>query len=617
MLTDLLSSVAFYIIPILLGLLFTRKLFFAWVSGSLLVYLVAFIAYGFTKLLFTELSFTSLLRGVFIFVLGLEIILIIFKYRSFSFPDQLINLSTIKKHLPLLFLLIFSSIIYFSIWRSLTPYPLHINWDVYEHITVVNKITDGYYSILPSRMTDTFTFNSYSTLFHTLLAYPVILLKADVVGMYWWLEFWHYLLTILATYLLTRKIFSQEELALLAGLISALVFESSIVYSSLFLLPQTFTALLTLFFFINILNGEPINSFRVNFKDILSKYKYHFLSFILLLLLHFIVGALACILAVIWWVFSNKIISSKATNHLLLGSIIFIIITIIFNLVGSWDLTNREEAVHFNLSLMKKSSLFISWYSISFIFFFYVLYISIRKNVTLYQKLLIISIIGLSLVLAPFAYFLKFFVIIRYLINIIIALGVRNLSIGYVGYIRSSLYCLVAIAFFVNFYLNQLTFKEQFYFKGFYSHFSFAEVEASEWLKRNFNNNTILISDPGTQYILEALSGINSPGGAYMSEENRLKLRSINTTQDPKEIKDIILRLKDGLDVEKPVEKKLFIVGGRYFAWQKLPEDQQKSFYYNVWRPHRLLVVDQASLNFLTNNFKVLYQNDELTILDI
>ena len=599
MIIDFFASLSFYFIPYLTGRFFTKKIVQAWIMGAFIWFILYFLLAEILVLLKID-GFSGLIRFLAIVISTFSLIDFLNSYRV---KKPKINLS---KDLIHLFLLSFASLVYFLIWKRNTPYPLQLDWDMYEHITLANIISSGNLSFLTTKISDTFTINSYSPFFEILLSLPKIVFQRGLIGIYWWLEYWHFILTVLASFLIAKKFFQDKWIAIFCAIISTLVFESLIAYSSLFLIPQTLVALITVFVF----------------KDI-KEYKPFFLliSCLIILLMHYFVGALSLVVLALGFNGSSYRFKSK---HLNLGIFIATLIMIIFlalNLKTSWQVLGIEEARHFTFSLWQKIGFLVDWYGISLFIFAVLGYMGILKKGNQYQKLLlIIALLIFGLSLAPFSYFLKLYVLGGYFVDLILALGIwlliRNLS----TVLKVVSLTFLTFVFIITFYKNQLVYKQPLHFKSFETQISFEEIEAGKWLKLHSNGNQFLISDPSLQYVLEAESGVNTQGGAYMSLTTREALMEINGSRDPEFIKSKILSIKDLIPSEnKPGRKTLFVVGGRYFAWQMLSRGEKESTFNNIWSPKLIKDEDRAYIDFLshTKEFKMIYKNDELVIFEV
>lgn len=593
MILDFFASLSFYVIPYLIGRFFTKNIVISWFAGALSLFIVYF---GLSQIaVFLKINFAL---SVFIPVVGLSAI---------SFIRLLVGIikskNFVKPSKEIIFMLIFSSLAYFLIWKRNTPYPLVLNWDMYEHLTLANLITQGKLAFLSTKLSDTFTFNSYSPMFQILLSIPKIIFQRNLLGIYWWLEFWQYLLTVIASFWFAKRLFGDKLIALLSALISALVFESAVAYSPLFLIPQTLVSLLTVF-----LIGELKN----------IKFRFLVLAAIVIVIMHYIVG-LVCVavLGCIYWGQNKNIL--KRPNLAILASFLAASALIFVNFKAKWDILGIEEAQHFNFPLWHKLGFLADWYGVGLTVGFIIGLVSIIRSKDLNGKIvLIFALLLLGLSIAPFSYFLKFYVLGGYFVNIVIALGLYAVLSGLPRLWKILGFSWIALFLVLTFYKNQIIYKDPLHFNNLETQLSFEEIKAGEWLSKNRNANTFLISDPSTQYLLEALSGVNTQGGAYMNLETRLKLISINGSFDPIFIKNKLLEIKDELD-ETAYKEAIFAVGGRYFAWQNLSKKEKESSFYNIWSPRLTSSEDKTFIYFLSksSSFKLIYTNDEISLFKI
>lgn len=498
----------------------------------------------------------------------------------------------------LLLLVVISLAVYFLIWRSLTPFPLTLNWDIYEHITLANKISEGHLSFLPSKISDTFTFNGYSTLFQIFLSVPKILFHADLIKVYYYLEYGYFLLTIIATYLLAQSIFGSKFTGFIAGLFSIFIFENFMAYTSLFLIPQNLAATLSILVLYSLSKDKDHLFFYVVFCAIF------------IFLIHFIIGLLgiAAILGFIWLRKKPLIL----LNKLIIASLAFLLLMAGLNYIGGLEFTGREEAAHFTFSLVAKLSFLLDWYSLSLLFLPFAAYTIFQKGASGQKVILILAFLFLGLSISPVSYALKFFSFEHYFLNLVLAAGISILLINLPKLIRTLSVAWLTFALLIVFFKSESFYKEPLYFDGKQSHISQNELEAAKYLSNNFGSDALLLSDPSTQYILEAASGINTQGGAYATKETRKIIASLDLTK--------IRNIRDQLSYENVNRKKtLLALGGRFFAWRQLPQTQRLSFFYNIWQPRILEPQDHLYIDDLINNqnVKLLYSNKELVILEI
>jgi hypothetical protein len=595
-LIDLLAGLSFYVVPYLTGRIFVKKTVPAWVLGALIWFILYFVLFMAGSILHFDFQSAVKASAAVITLASL-----------FNIGRQLTKeRPTIHRRdvLIALALSLCTALVYFLIWKRNTPYPLQLDWDIYEHITLANLISSGKLSFFASKLSDTYTFNSYSPLFAILLSLPKILFQRSLLGVYWGIEYWHYLLTTLAAFILAKKVFSNNWLAFLAAIVSSLVFESVVVYSTLFLIPQTLAALITIFVAAEI-----------------KEYKWPLLlvAGAVILLTHYVVGALCLLILAALYLAVRVDFFRKHINLALLISGLFSIVLIAANLFISWSVPGREEAAHFNFQLLPKIGFIVDWYGI-FLFVFGLLgAVKIVKSGTYSQKILLcLALIVLGIAFAPFSYFLKFYVLGHYFWSLIIALGIWVLIAN-----LSSLLKFIGIAFIttvllITFYKNQLVYKAPLNFKSYETQISTSEIQAANWLaSQNKDGKAFLVSDPATQYILEAVSGVNSQGGAYMGLRTRQTLESINGYYDAQVMQNKLLSIKDQVATGSN-SRTFFVVGGRYFAWQLLPKAQKDSTFYNIWSPQEITAADQTYIDYYKRvGLKVVYSNKEMVIFSL
>lgn len=616
MLTDFIASISFYLLPFLLGRIFFRKTVFAFINGFLIWYAISlFSGYIFPRSFDAVTQITALfavtgaLIRIGVDVLGSE------KHLS----GKLIFKRIYNSAIPFFPILAFSVFIYFFIWKLYTPYPMQLNWDIYEHITLANVISQGAVSVLPSFLSDTFTFNGYTTLFQTALAGPKSLFHTNLTGVYWWIEYWHYLLTIFATYFLTQKIFRKKELSLLSAFASGLIYESSIVYSNLFLIPQTLAAVLGILLLGEIIKNSDSTETKIPIIKSIIKSVPVIISLLTIFFLHFVIGLAVICVIVSYWLLNNRYLKPHL-NKTILILMVMLLAVLGTRFFGGIDLTGREEADYFNLSLFKLANIFVDWYGLTLIFIVPGIYGIFKSDSPNTKKILILGLAATIVSLAPFAYFLKYYVVARYLVNIILVFGIFYTIKNFTPIVRYITGGWMILIFALIFFVNINTYQNFLLFSGFISHISDKELETSKWLNENYiSSETLLISDPSTSYILEAASGINSPGGAYMSANNRMGLININDSLHPEIVKASLMEISDRNTAPDKINHRLFVASGRYFAWQKLPEKEKKSFYFNIWSPKLIKEQDVAFLRMLSqsSDFNIVYQNNELIIFEI
>lgn len=603
MFIDLLASLSFYIIPFLTGRLFVKKIVRAWIIGALIWFILYFLVAGISWVLKVN-AFSEIIRLLALIISAVSIGKIVFEKVREVFKERKIKRPNLG-YLPIFSLLfLFTSFVYFFIFYRNTPYPLSMNWDMYEHITLSDLILKGNLSFLTTRITDTFTLNSYSPIFSILLSLPKAVFERSLLGIYWWLGYWHYFLTAIASFLIAERVFRNRALSVMAAIFSSLVFESVVAYTSLFLIPQTLVALLSMFVF----------------WEIKEQGKWMILfSSILIILMHYVLGPLAlfCIFT-LYLLPKATFLTPKLLNIAIFFSTIVLLASLGAHFIGNWQTLSVEEASHFNFSIAQKWNLLNDWYGFLGIFGL-IGYFRILKNKDYTSKIILVfALILLAISLAPLSYFLKFYVLAHYFITLVLVSGLSVFILNLPRVLKIVSLSFITFCLLIVFYKNQLGYKYPLHFDNYSTQVSYGEIEAGKWIGEN-EKNAMIISDPSLQYILEATSGVNSQGGVYMDTRTRQILSSISYSMDTSYVRNKLLNIKDLLPSEQKNKKTLFVVGGRYFAWQTLPQNEKMSSFYNIWSPQKLTDENETYVDFLSKStqFKVVYRNSEVVIFEV
>ena len=600
-LVDLLASLSIFIVPLLLGSFWGGSIAQRFLRGALFTGVLAFVALLPLPLPYQS-RFGMLVAAGSIMSIGNII------SQRYKKPVVVHKNFLNWVFIGVLFTL-YAAFLFFTLFKSLTPYSYHVNWDVYEHIKLSQEVLTGRISIFPSHMSDTFTFNGYTPLFHLLLSLPSALFKASLQGVYYFAEWWFYLAVVFSSLAISFKVFRHRVHAIVGGILGATVFSSAVVYMPLFFLPQSLTALVTvlLLFFAK----------HETKKDMLNL----FLSCLILFLLHFVIGFVGAGIVLLWhgyqylkerveilrnpWIlFSGGLLSALS----LLG--MFLLHT-----VGGIQLTGREEAVYYQFGLPQLAQFFLSWYGILGIMLLPVGLFVLFRSVKSEHKLIgIFSLFIFAVCFSPLSYALKFFSIGFFFMNLILTAGVARLLFLLPQKVRGIGMILFALAMTSIFYANQATYKQFLYHSGVESHVSPLEMDAGKFLQSK--KGVFLISDPATQGILEAVGNADSQGGVYMSEVSRKTLSHLSEI-DEADTKELLSSLTDELS-DKKFSTRYVVLSGRYFAWLRLPEWQRASFYFNIWKPRELSVEDNAVIQkYLDAGLQPVYANSEMVIFEL
>ncbi|MDP1710564.1 MAG: hypothetical protein Q8L46_01335, partial [candidate division WWE3 bacterium] len=396
------------------------------------------------------------------------------------------------------------------IWRRDMPYPNIAGWDIFAHQTLFNEIQRGKLSLFPSQISDTFLVTSY---------FPTFAVLVGVVGKalsflsfaqtYFVLDTIHFLATVALSAYAGWAATQRRLGALAAGAFGAFIFETTVVQTSLFLTPQSLAAVLGILGVIFLLNKK-------------NKAAAGFLS--LSFLFHFVIGAGAIALAGATLLFQSLVGKEKGRGLVFalgLGALLAGILTnfLPFNLNPLQTAESRE----FNFTLAQKWELVQNWYGFLWVFYLAGVWAALKKRQPRLDVVLALSLCSLAAVALFAPYALKFYTLARFLVHAVAAGGVLYLLDGLRPMGRYALLALLVCIQITVFNVNQKNFKEAFAYQDTFTSASYDEIEAADYLRRNYGpkEGFLLVSDPATQHIFEALSTVNTQGGSFATPETR------------------------------------------------------------------------------------------------
>jgi len=512
----------------------------------------------------------------------------------------------------MLILAVFTLMAYLC-WRAQSTYPAPLNWDLWEHQTAINAILSGKIALLPSYVSDTFGFNGYTTLFHILLAVPQYIFHPDILGFWWLGELYMAFLTGMAVYGLANAITRRADIALIAGILSAFSFESSVVFTPFFLMPQTAAALLWAYGMTWIIKSQKIHIWML------------ILFSLILISLHIIIGASGVLLS-LWYLLSKKMYTDTPSKNL--GFARLIIPFAVYGIL--WYVTkivpmgtiNYGEAASFMETLPEKLQQSTSWYGYLAIALLPMGIYMLRKSEPRDEHARIFGMftIVMAVVASPIPYAMKFYIFGRYFLMVYMASGIFWLAdkIPAISWKMAGVGMLLASQTII-FLANTRAWQKPLVFENQASHISTGELTMASALNHAYAGKDVMIaSDPATSYILEPLSGINTPGGAYMSVKNREITAKLLTASSSAELKTMLGSLHDKIQTT-PVSTYLFVVSGRYMQWTRLAPQEQQSFAVNIWQPQALTLADRTTIIEAekTLDLKPVLQNDSAVIFAI
>jgi len=503
------------------------------------------------------------------------------------------------------------SLFVFWLWKWDSPPPNLLNWDIYEHQTLVNNLLSGRISLIPSHVSDTFQFNGYSTLFHLFIAVPQTIFNPDPMLFWWVAEWFHLITTIVLSYVLAFAVTRIKQVALLSAIIGAFVFESATAFTSLSLMPQTVAALL-----IVLLLAALFSSKKVPFW-------LYVLVVITAVLVHVLVGLAGTVLAVLTHILlrSNRVPKTASVVGISIAAALGIFF-VSQPLVAALHLSglNTGEAASFISDLPQKLHMFETFYGWSLFVLFPLGLVSVLRRGNKPEGIILALSLGmLGLVLSAFPYSLKLYTIGRYCVHVVMAIGVWSLIRNLPKIAQSMAIILIAACFIPAFVSNITQWKEPLLYKGRVTQMSDDERLAALFLKKKFEGkNVFLVSDPSTQYVLESVSGVNSQGGAYAKWVTRDALIRAFGAQSREEFLTPIYSVRDRVDQRKP-DLYLFVYSGRSAAWIRANPSDRESIAFNVWVPKALSFRDLKETDKLSRIFglSVIFQNADVVIFEL
>lgn len=614
---NLTASLLFYLIPIGMGMLFTLIVS----KKALTKYFIfnAFAIGGLISYLLFLLNIDVVIGTIVILLLSLGGFAVLLFFKKPKLPS--VNSGNVKHSqtwATTLAVVMALSLLVYGLWRIDSPTNTSLNWDLYHHQTLANIISKGEFSFLSTKLSDTFKFAGYSTIFHSLLALSQMLFKVDILGFWWYLEFFHLVSTVLASFVVAYSFTKSRYVGFAAAIIGAFVFEAHGAYTSLFLIPQNLSATLGA-----VLISQLYAQYKRK-KDIFRP--IYLLSLVFIILNHFIVGALVLVLYTTISLMLALHQSQKLKKIFDLVVIFALLSCVMFPVItANIDLSylNRGEAQFFNFSLAQKLSYNKSFYGNSLypLVALGLLAFTALRNRKNYL-LIFLTLVSASLLLAPVPYSTKLYALNRYFVHTTMALGlwlvVRNTN--YKKKLASLI--LLIMVFSVVFISNVTTYKQIPYYRETSTHISPNEIETASYIKNTYKNKDILLlSDPATMHVLEAISGVNTPGGAYTDLRTRQTLTNIYYTRNSKSMALSLLQARDGLNLQPP-QKILLVVGGRLAKWEQASDENRNGIHWNVWVPYDIALKDLETYDFIDfvenySKFKLVYKNSGMVVFEV
>lgn len=500
----------------------------------------------------------------------------------------------------------------YSLWTWQNPYPL--NWDFYQHQQLSRLIQQGEISYFTSEMSDTFGFNSYPPLFHSLMAviqYPMDLKPEYILEFWQVITFWHILAVGVAAYYLTSAITNKRVAALFAGLMSMLTFDSHLSLTTFFLMPQTLTAVIFTLLLARLLKkGSEIAWWELAVGSLG------------LVLMHYMIGTVGAVAFLSLGIFMKlKKRFAFLELNLPISIIAFILISSLGFVLGKLPLSdlNHGEGKLYSLDFFEiKETIERS--------FGYLLYLLIPAGLTWLwtsktnrETKILVSLLTYAfgvLVFSGMPYALKFMSLWRFWLVSLASIGLYGLFEKLNSTLSKAFLSLMFTFGLVTILIvNLMSFRSGIMADGVYTHLAEEDIEAATWLGNNYGKNAVIVSDPSTQFILEGLSGIDSLSGAYMP----LKKREILWPAFYSRNVDKIAQAANSLTNSDNNNVKLLAISGRSMAWGRANDEQWQSFGYNVWSPIVFSIEDNKLIKQMSDSGKAIlvFRNESIAIWEL
>lgn len=613
----LVASGLFYLLPLGIGRMVSRIIKskssaiapFVWfMTGSLVVYILTIALH--TVLSYLSIPATQDMISRFMIVI--------------TVATLFTNLVTIRpRHLQVLVtpaaldtvFLLGISIVSFVLWRIQTPFPFTLNWDVFEHQILADAIASGAMAIRTTALSDTFQFGGYSTLFHALVGISQTITSPEPLAYWWIVELFHVITASAAMYTIARVASNRRFVALVAAVLGAFIFESYVAYTSQFFLPQTVAAVFGAGIWAYTFHQS--NARHIRFTPELL------LSLVALVLMHFVIGTASALIIV------ATIVLMPAFRHrphlsrflAIAGPLTLYLVLIIIVATVNVGMINQGEAALYQYDLSKLIE-FARVFSGYFIFFSVppaIVYTLLTHN----KRMHIVTAVAfgtLAILLSRFPYGLKFYTIGRFAVYTLAAVGIGAAVRPWMNQVTKlfvlGIITLVSCAFLLS---NTWYWTLDLVTDSGATLISQDERDTGAYLKQAYGDtNTLLLSDPSTQHILEFASGINTQGGAYMLPETRRIVRTIARSGDTAALIREAYGVVDPIVGDRP-SLVVLAMSGRYFAWQGSSETDQMSIGYNIFRPYKLSLqnLQDASAFTFTHGLRVVYQNPSVILVEI
>jgi hypothetical protein len=455
-------------------------------------------------------------------------------------------------------------IIYFLLYPFLLKNSVNLT-DNFNHQTVVNSLLNGSFSFFPSNLSLSLQLNSYTTLFHYGLSISNLFFSQNQLIKFY--EINQYLMIIVITYFINSISIQITKNRYIGYIISGIfIFASGPIptFNHTSLVPSLIHIILTfgvMLYILEINTNKGNKSFLIGLL-LLGYFSFHFVNTLLMI----------PVLTIFYLLFSNNTIlklklaqvSPILSQSLVIVAYIIIAITLITRFKPLSYLPNLASVSGLFQQLLSSEANktvggLVRSYALGLSPFVYitsllgVIVLAFSKsNVERFISLILIGIVFLSHIPIFFTERIGLSFVISTLIIILCLVLKFGSNTNYKLFLTVCLLGLIATPIIEN------VTKQDYYTKSFWNTNSYAIIEGVRPLiEANTidRSNTIVVSDPMTNQMIEAVYNIKGEG-SYASIDTRTKLIALLNTPD-------ICNTK---------QDKLLINSARVEDWKKLKE---------------------------------------------
>ena len=512
------------------------------------------------------------------------------------------------------------------VWKWKSGVLSSLDWDTFFHQSIVNNITSGKFSLVLSQLSDSVRVDAYTSIFHTLIAVPFSVFKPEILSFWWFAGFFQLVLIIFTSYSLGKTLYSfvegaDKENGRFAGMVTAIFgafsFASFLAYNPYFLIPQILAATILVNGLISLFIELHKGKFGTAFIKMLPPAVFSIAC-------HYVIGIFGVgilIITFLVWYLHHLFPTArlpKLASYLSLATVF--VAPIVLRYVNL-SFINPQEAGYYISSLKDVAKYMTNFYAYLWIPFLILgLAYLFRKSTVSANVIIVLVLVNITVLVSPIPYSLKFLAFGSFVFHLVMGLGVVYLTkkLSDNPILRGLLVFGLAAGLLFNLTNNIIVYKQTPAYMETFTHVSDNEVAAANFIKNSYgNSNSMVVSDTATMFILEGLSGVNSPGGAYANPNVRKVLAELYFSSDTQTMTSNILSIADGKTGQ--ADKYLFVLSHRYFEWLSGSEDQIYGYYFNVWQPRDLKIEDYNFIEFLREKAKlpVVYSNPGLVVFEI